>query len=151
MTGKKRDELESLITKYGGRCVDYGRKEGTSFDINNVREAITLFLDSLPVLEISDEEWTKRKAAKGAVVSFTIYSEYEEKLHAQDHPDWIIKYIPRPAPARLTDAEIEKKARILADELNYELTQTGSRQGAFLKALDAYFAEKARLDAERSS
>jgi hypothetical protein len=100
------------------------------------------------VLEISAEEWAAHPEAQGLCLAFSIFDSagvrkyFEGTFHS---------YIPRPAPARLTDAEIEKKARILAGKLNYELTQTGSHQGAFLKALDAYLAEKARLLAERVS
>jgi len=146
MKGAKREELDKLINQYGGRCVDFGRKEGTSFDLNNAREAITLFLDSLTVLEISAEEWAEHPGAIGIDCMFTRSPESAYEGH--DH----FAYIPRPAAPRLTDAEIEERAIKEALRISTPIGEAVSftPHGVEL-AIKLAFAEKSRLDAERGA
>jgi hypothetical protein len=141
MTGKKREELDNLITKYGGRCVDYGRKEGDSFDLNCSREAITLFLDSLTVLEI---DWSKANRHDiGFVGMFTGTPPGGFMCEEGEF------YIPRPAPAKLTDAEIEEKCRRVA--INATMAEPSwSWVVQVDAAITAYLAEKARLESLQS-
>jgi hypothetical protein len=137
MTGKKRGELDELIRIYAGRSVDYGSgRATTTFPVNDARESITLFLDSLVVLEISAEEWAAAPLAAGVLVEYILDPDETWEGHPRR-----IAYIPRPAPVRLTPEEIEERAR----HVYLAMIDEGNCRGC--EALDAYLAEKARLDA----
>jgi hypothetical protein len=101
-------------------------------------------LDSLAVLEISDEEWAAHPDAKGWTGHFTVSYEI---AFSKSTPGFT--YIPRPAPAKLTDAEIKYQS----EAKGLEAHDMVNRQGEpIIDCLEAYRlahdAEKARLEKE---
>jgi hypothetical protein len=138
MTGKKRDELDKLIHTYA-------MHEGGS---GEAFFKLSALLDSLIVLDISAEEWAAHPEAEGAIFHYTNATEEVCKTGNYSDEETFLVYIPRPAPAKLTDAEIAYQAEAKGLEAHDMVNRQGEPIIDCLEAYRlAYLAEKARLDA----
>jgi hypothetical protein len=133
MTGKKRDELDKLIHTYA-------MHEGNS---GEALFKLSVLLDSLIVLDITAEDWESHPYDKAVCICWTVLPEYQA---AERYG--LYSYIPRPAPAKLTDAEIAYQAEAKGLEAHDMVNRQGEPIIDCLEAYRlAYLAEKARLDA----
>lgn len=99
------------------------------------------------------EEWAalipgdvwKHPSVRSCDTAIYIYSDNDSP---DIDPEWIMATIPRPAPAKLTDEEIEERARMEAMKATMK-EPSWSWDVQVDAAIDAYNAERARLEKER--